>query len=169
MSWIEQNHPSLMVEHINDIIQRIRFILSLNIPPARPSSSVRRSAKRPNNDSNLNKANIHFEDISTKDFDFKNIKDTDIQTKLWDCHLIMNINYFSNNNSDSPSMNKTYTLESYKAPKPQTEESEYSSHIKLSKGIIGYRTFKSFLSHIYKMIINRLVRTAHLADISPKK
>jgi hypothetical protein len=71
-----------MVEHINDIIQRIRFILSLNIPPARPSSSVRRSAKKPNNNSNLNKANIHFEDISTKDFDFKNIKDTDIQTKL---------------------------------------------------------------------------------------
>lgn len=166
MSFVEQNYPSLMIEHVNDIIQRIRFILSLDIPSARPSSSAPRSAKKPSSNSNLRKANILFEDISSKDFNLKSIKDTEIQTKLCDCHLIMNVNYFSNNQNGSSETPKSYTLESYKPPLVQTEEFEYKSHVKLSKGIIGYETFKSFLSHIFQMIINRLVRTAHLADIS---
>lgn len=166
ISFVEQNYPSLMIEHVNDIIQRIRFILSLDIPPTRPSSSIRRSAKKPSSSSSLRKANILFEDISSKDFNLKSIKDTEIQTKLCDCHLVMSIDYFSNNQTGNPETPKLYALETYKAPLVEIEDYEYKSSVKLSKGIIGYETFKSFLSHIFQMIINRLVRTAHLADIS---
>ena len=49
------------------------------------------------------------------------------------------------------------------------DENEFKSSVKLSKGVIGYNTFKSIIMHIYKVITNRLVRTAHLSDLSNNK
>ena len=85
----------------------------------------------------------------------------------------MNIQYFGNNSqAASPEpVERSYSVSEYK-PKPQvTEEEEtgFKSSVKLSKGVVGYTAFKTFLLHIYQMIINRLVRTAHLADLSNNK
>lgn len=49
------------------------------------------------------------------------------------------------------------------------EGNEQKSSVKLSKGVIGYNILKSIIMHAYRIITNRLVRTAHLADISNSK
>lgn len=156
-----------MIEHVNDIFQRIRFLLSMNLNK-RPSSAIRQSAK--NSRGNLKKANIHFEEFQKQDSNVKYTNDIEIPSKLQECTLLMKIVYFSNNSSNSEAVNKSYSLQEYQIQKQVNEEDfEYKSDIKLSKGVIGYQIFKDFLMHIYHMIINRIVRTAHLADISNNK
>lgn len=84
----------------------------------------------------------------------------------------MNVQYFGtgSKNQETVPSEKSFVLESFVVtPNTNSEEYEYQSNVKLSKGFIGYNTFKEFLMHIYHMIINRLVRTAHLADLSNTK
>ena len=190
MYLVEQNYPSLMVEHVNDIIQRIQFLLSL-AKPGRPNSSIKNSSKKSNCDS-ISKAHIHFDDSIKKDSVLKEISDQEILSKISEWSWIMNVKYFRQNNKTNVETQneKFYKINKYTvqydkfsnelqaAIDSTTEEhtnveanneSEIKSSIKLSKGVIGYNTFKSIIMHIYRIIINRLVRTAHLADLSNNK
>lgn len=72
-----------MIEHVNDIIQRINFTLSLNTM-SRPASSVKKSGKQTAKDS-LSKASISFEDVSTKDAIPKETTDSSVATSLQEC------------------------------------------------------------------------------------
>lgn len=163
--WVEQNYPPLMVEHVNDILQRIRFILSMNVNN-RPISAIRQSAKN-RKSNNLKKANIHFEEFQKQDSSVKYTNNLDISIKLKDWSLLMKIVHFSSNSKEG---SKSYWLEEYEQEDIRSEEDvEFKSNINLSKGVKGYNTFKGFLMHVYYMVINRIVRTAHLADISTNK
>lgn len=160
-----------MVEHVNDIIQRINFTLSLS-SLSRPASSVKKNSKHNTKDS-LSKANISFEDVASKDVIPVEAIDSLVVSSLQDCLWVMNIQYFGNNSQTIPpeSVEKSFSVSEYK-PKPQMndeEVTEFKSSVKLSKGVTGYTTFKTLLMHMYQMIINRLVRTAHLADLSNDK
>jgi len=82
----------------------------------------------------------------------------------------MNVKYFgqSNKNNGSDSLPKSYSLHTYTSTN-NDNDIEYNTYIKYSKGLIGYANYKGFLAHIYQIIVNRLVRTAHLLDISSSK
>ena len=80
---VEQNYPNLMIEHINDIIQRIQFLLSL-VKCSRPNSSIKGNSKKNKIDS-ISKANIHFEEGIKIDFVSKEITDQSILSKLAEC------------------------------------------------------------------------------------
>lgn len=188
----DQNYPSLMIEHVNDIIRRIQFILSL-FKSSRPVSSVKGTAKKNKTDS-ISKANIHFEEGIKMDAISKQISDQSILTKLSECSWIMNVEYFSQNNkSISESSNeRTFKLNKYTVQYDSSvadqyyssevnqtqdviwdsgthDENEHKTSMKLSKGIIGYNIIKSIIMHAYRIVTSRLVRTAHLADISNNK
>lgn len=60
MEICDSRNQHLMIEHVNDIVQRINFIVSLN-KVQRPSSSFKGSKNKNNKDS-ISKANIHFEE-----------------------------------------------------------------------------------------------------------
>lgn len=77
-----QNNKNLTIEHINFIIQKLRFTLSLNTS-TRPQSAVRKSAKKVQK-YNLSKANIHFDEFTVKDSVFDGISEKDISNELQD-------------------------------------------------------------------------------------
>ena len=82
----------------------------------------------------------------------------------------MKVQYLSNGSKDDVEVDKNFVLEEFQQPKEENEEDYgYKQEVKLSKAVIGYNSFKGFLMYIYQMIINRLVRTSHLADISTNK
>ena len=80
---VEQNYPNLMIEHVNDIIQRIQFLLSL-VKCSRPNSSIKGNPKKNKIDS-ISKANIHFEEGIKIDLVSKEITDQLILSKLAEC------------------------------------------------------------------------------------
>lgn len=189
---VEQNYPNLMIEHVNDIIQRIQFLLSL-VKCSRPSSSIKGNSKKNKIDS-ISKANIHFEEGIKIDLVSKEITDQSILSKLAECSWIMSVEYFSQNskNISENSSERFFKLNKYTVqydnssneqnyssePNENNEDNfaidvqegnEQKSSVKLSKGVIGYNIVKSIIMHAYRIITNRLVRTAHLADISNSK
>lgn len=72
-----------MIEHVNDIIQRIDFTLGLNKPPVRPSSAIKKPKKSTKD--TLSKANIHFEDFTARDSTVQSITNSEISDSLQDC------------------------------------------------------------------------------------
>jgi hypothetical protein len=83
----------------------------------------------------------------------------------------MEVQYFGTNakNISAGDIKSSYSSKSYRVKPEVKDEFESMQNIKFSNGVIGYNTFKNLLMHIYQMIVNRLIRTAHLADLSTNK
>lgn len=74
----------------------------------------------------------------------------------------MHVKYFSRNNSDLEVCPKSFSVSEFNPNK-------ISEMTTASQCIFGYVTYKNFLSHVYQMIVNRLVRTAYLSELTASK
>lgn len=163
---LQTMNSKIFIQHVQDIIHRIKFILSLN-KKQRPKSALKQSSNSKKwIKETLNCANIYIEETSNKENIPKDLNDKHLVSMLKESTWVMNVKYFGHSRTSNEDC--VYPR-SYSWKRFDNEDINFDSDQKLLSGIKAYINYKNFITHTYQMIVNRLVRTAYLSDLTASK